>query len=168
MARGPALHTPPPRPAPAPLHPPLYPQYWSQQIKSPTNTHSSFYYLGIYGGILGGCAVIVYLRAITFVVASLRLARRIHDAAFWAVLRSPMAYFDTTIKGRITNRFSTDQQKVAPPPPLENPDLFSFWLRTAPRDHQPPTAADRQPLFNTVSVVLCLAHVLTTKPRASP
>jgi ABC-type multidrug transport system fused ATPase/permease subunit len=54
----------------------------------------------------------VYLRAITFVVASLRLARRIHDAAFWAVLRSPMAYFDTTIKGRITNRFSTDQQKV--------------------------------------------------------
>ena len=43
-------------------------------------------------------------------------------------------------------------------------------LRTAPRDHQPPTAhrqpptaANRQPLFNTISVVLCVAHVLTTK-----
>ena len=33
--------------------------------------------------------------------------------------------------------------------------------------HQPPTA-DRQPSFNTVSVVLCLVHVLTLKHRASP
>ena len=30
----------------------------------------------------------------------------------------------------------------------------------------PPTAANRQPLFNTVCVVLCLAHVLTMKQRA--
>ena len=35
--------------------------------------------------------------------------------------------------------------------------------------HQPlPTAANRHPLFNTVSVVLCLAHVLLMKQRASP
>ena len=33
---------------------------------------------------------------------------------------------------------------------------------------QPPTAANCLPLFNTVSVVLCCAHVLTMKQRASP
>ena len=32
----------------------------------------------------------------------------------------------------------------------------------------PPTAANRQPLCNTASVVLCRAHVLTMKQRASP
>ena len=35
-------------------------------------------------------------------------------------------------------------------------------------NRQPPTAANRQPLFNAVSVVLCRAHVLTMKQRASP
>ena len=56
---------------------------------------------------------------------------------------------------------------------------FFFLLRTALLDspqgrpttnrHQPPpTAANRQPLFNSVSVVLCLAHVLAMKRRASP
>ena len=41
-------------------------------------------------------------------------------------------------------------------------------LRTALKDSQPPTANPCQPLFSTVSVVLCLAHVLTTKQRLSP
>ena len=35
-----------------------------------------------------------------------------------------------------------------------------FVSRTAPKDHRPPTS-DGQPLFNPVSVVLRLAHVLT-------
>ena len=51
-----------------------------------------------------------------------------------------------------------------------------FLLRTALKDSSwgpptvnrqpPPTAANRQPLFNNASVVLCLAHVLTLKQRA--
>ena len=58
---------------------------------------------------------------------------------------------------------------------LKEPNIF-FLLRTALMDRpqgpptanrQPPTAANRQPLFKTVSVVLCLAHVLTMKQRAS-
>ena len=50
-------------------------------------------------------------------------------------------------------------------------------LRTATKDHQPPTATNRhqpptatnrQPLFSTVSVLLCPAHILTLKHRAVP
>ena len=39
---------------------------------------------------------------------------------------------------------------------------------TATNNCQPPTATNHQTLFNTVSVLLCLAHVLTAKQRASP
>ena len=37
-----------------------------------------------------------------------------------------------------------------------------------PEHHQPPTAANRQPLFNHASLVLCLVYALTLKQRASP
>ena len=48
-----------------------------------------------------------------------------------------------------------------------------FFVKDSPQglptaNRQPPTAANRQPLLNTVSVGLCLAHVLTMKQRASP
>lgn len=36
----------------------------------------------------------------------------LHNEALWAIARCPMSYFDTTKKGRITNRFSNDQQKI--------------------------------------------------------
>ena len=36
----------------------------------------------------------------------------LHTEALWAIARCPMSYFDTTKKGRITNRFSNDQQKI--------------------------------------------------------
>ena len=57
---------------------------------------------------------------------------------------------------------------------LQHPNVFFVKdgpqgqpLRTAPKDHQLPTA-HRQPLFNTVSLVLCLSHMLTMKQRVSP
>ena len=41
--------------------------------------------------------------------------------------------------------------------------------RTALKDsHSEPATANRQPLFNTASVALCLVHVLTMKQRAAP
>jgi len=47
-----------------------------------------------------------------FVIAQIGVSQRIHHMAIWTVLRAPMSYFDTTIKGRIVNRFSNDLQKV--------------------------------------------------------
>ena len=41
-------------------------------------------------------------------------------------------------------------------------------LRTAPKDHQSPTATNRQTSFNSASAVLCRTHALTMKQRASP
>ena len=52
------------------------------------------------------------MRMMLYVKASLRSSKHIHGDALWALLRAPMSYFDTTIKGRIINRFSSDLQKV--------------------------------------------------------
>ena len=63
-----------------------------------------------------------------------------------------------------------------PPPPGDTPPGLSgrtpFFVEDSPygpltANRQPPTAANRQPSFNDASVVLCLAHVLPTKQRAS-
>ena len=54
-------------------------------------------------------------------------------------------------------------------PPTTNhqpPTTNHHQLPTA-NCHQLPTTANRQPLFNTIFVVLCPAHVLTMKQRAS-
>ena len=54
----------------------------------------------------------MFVRMMLYVKASLRSCNHIHGDALWALLRAPMSYFDTTIKGRIINRFSSDLQKV--------------------------------------------------------
>lgn len=93
-------------------------QYWSERIQG-TRSHSPWVYMVTYSLILAGGSVLVYARSTAFLVSNLRLARRMHDRALWAVLRCPMSYFETTIKGRIINRFSID---------LENVDV---WLQYA-------------------------------------
>ena len=78
----------------------------------------------------------------------------------------------------MTLRFCWCDETPPPPAVLGGPILFCEGqpLRTASKDHhpptanrhQPPTAANRQPSFNSAVMVLCRAHVLTMKQRASP
>merc|ERR1719461_1874831 len=42
----------------------------------------------------------------------IRSARSMHHSMLGAVLRAPMEFHDTTPRGRITNRFSSDQASV--------------------------------------------------------
>jgi ABC-type multidrug transport system fused ATPase/permease subunit len=51
-------------------------------------------------------------RVLVFRYVSLKVSRKQHDRALWAVLRSPMSFLDTTPTGRIVNRFSSDLQRV--------------------------------------------------------
>jgi ABC-type multidrug transport system fused ATPase/permease subunit len=69
------------------------------------------HYLFLYGGLLLSCGVFVYFRAIAMAYASFAASVSLHNEALWAVLRSPMAYFDSTPTGRIVNRFSLDLQR---------------------------------------------------------
>ena len=60
--------------------------------------------MAAYGALLLLAALLVFLRAVALVTANVRACRRVHDEALWAVLRSPMSFFDTTPSGRVLNR----------------------------------------------------------------
>ena len=69
-------------------------------------------HLVVYAALLLTASLLIFGRAAVLVVANVRACRRVHDGALWAVLRSPMSFFDTTPSGRVLNRFSSDQQRV--------------------------------------------------------
>lgn len=52
--------------------------------------------------------VLVFLYAIILSLGMVTAAGRLHHKMLRKILRAPMAFFDTTPVGRITNRFSAD------------------------------------------------------------
>lgn len=82
--------------------------YWSMA----TNENDQVFFLTLYAGATGVAAAVVFARAVALVFANLRAATKAHDSALWAILRSPMDFFDTTTSGRVLNRFSSDLQQV--------------------------------------------------------
>ena len=73
---------------------------------------SSDEYLGVYSALMLLSAIFVFVRTVLFAVGSVRASTKMHEDALMATLRSPMSFFDTTLTGRIINRFSADMQKV--------------------------------------------------------
>jgi ATP-binding cassette subfamily C (CFTR/MRP) protein 1 len=57
-------------------------------------------------------AVCIYLAAFALVVGCTRATGLLHAQLLQAVLRAPMAFFDTTPAGRIVNRFSKDTDTI--------------------------------------------------------
>lgn len=69
-------------------------------------------YLGIYAGLGGGQAVVLFIGTMMFALGALTAAKRLHNNLLTKVLRLPMSFFDTTPLGRILNRFSKDVDTV--------------------------------------------------------
>ncbi|XP_078359498.1 ATP-binding cassette sub-family C member 4-like [Oculina patagonica] len=72
-----------------------------QERKEPRNLY-------IYSGIVGGSAVLQFIRAFVVFQAALRSSKMLHKSMLHAVLRAPVRFFDTSPTGRILNRFSSD------------------------------------------------------------
>eukprot|EP00928_Gymnodinium_smaydae_P032039 TRINITY_DN23320_c0_g1_i2.p1 TRINITY_DN23320_c0_g1~~TRINITY_DN23320_c0_g1_i2.p1 ORF type:complete len:1474 (-),score=167.19 TRINITY_DN23320_c0_g1_i2:114-4469(-) len=68
--------------------------------------------LAVYAALSFGTVVVLCSRMLLFRITSLRVSRQLHKDALWAVLRSPMAWLDTTPTGRVINRFSQDLQRI--------------------------------------------------------
>ncbi len=66
------------------------------------------YYIGVYVMISFISLVISLAASISGVISGLAAAVKIHNTMFQRVLRSPIAFFDTTPIGRILNRFTKD------------------------------------------------------------
>ncbi|KAE8419738.1 P-loop containing nucleoside triphosphate hydrolase protein [Aspergillus pseudocaelatus] len=67
-------------------------------------------YLGIYAGITGAQAAILYLFSVYVTTSAANASKAILEDAMYRVLRAPTSFFDTTPLGRIINRFSKDVQ----------------------------------------------------------
>ena len=65
---------------------------------------SVFYWCAVYGVSV----IFVVGHSICLQLGTLRAAKRMHNAVLNIVVRSKMAFFDTTPIGRILNRFSGD------------------------------------------------------------
>lgn len=53
-----------------------------------------------------------FIATLSLYIGTLRAARFIHNQLLFRILRAPMEFFDTTLTGRILNRFSNDTKEV--------------------------------------------------------
>ena len=111
----PSLPPPPLPPPPHPLFllPPLPPPPSFSPLPSPSSPSFplpplSACYLGIYGALGGAQAIFILFGSFALAIAGIFASRLLHDGMLKNILRSPMAFFDTTPLGRILNRFSKD------------------------------------------------------------
>ena len=65
-------------------------------------------YIGVYAGLGGTQALIMYAYSVLLSVLGTKSSKVMLRDAVTRVLRAPMSFFDTTPLGRITNRFSRD------------------------------------------------------------
>jgi ATP-binding cassette, subfamily C (CFTR/MRP), member 1 len=78
-----------------------------------TSTDSNFNdYVFRYGGLAGLQALSACANTVMFVWGGYRAAKVIHEGALSRIIRSPMAFFDSTPVGRILTRFSKDLDVV--------------------------------------------------------
>lgn len=88
-------------------------KHWAEiNSKFGNNPHIGRY-LGIYIVFgVGGAVVTVSQSLVLYTYCAIHSARILHDRMMNAVVRAPMAFFETTPLGRILNRFSNDVYRV--------------------------------------------------------
>ena len=78
------------------------------QDGSPMNQSTYMLVFALFGV---GFGVFTFLRTLTFILGAVRASTTIHDEVMVALVRSPMAFFDTTPLGRILTRVSSDMSE---------------------------------------------------------
>ncbi|KAH7140793.1 ABC transporter type 1, transmembrane domain-containing protein [Dactylonectria macrodidyma] len=82
-------------------------------------------YLGVYVAFGLGSAGLVILQSSTlWLWCSIKASRKLHESMIVAILRSPMAFFETTPAGQILNRFFSDIYRIDQSLPRQFNTLF--------------------------------------------
>ncbi|KAI9348731.1 P-loop containing nucleoside triphosphate hydrolase protein [Zopfochytrium polystomum] len=92
----------------------LWLERWTSDIAAADSAlRSNAFYLGIYAAIVVAASVLAYGTNMTMnTVTGLNASRKMHEDMLKSVMRAPMAWFDVTPTGRITNRFTQDIRTV--------------------------------------------------------
>ncbi|XP_055548703.1 multidrug resistance-associated protein 1 isoform X7 [Wyeomyia smithii] len=81
---------------------------WSTDAAATNDTSVRDMYLGVYGAFGAGQALSLYIGVLTVVMGGIKATLIIHQRLLGNLMRLPIAFFDTTPKGRIVARFSND------------------------------------------------------------
>jgi ATP-binding cassette subfamily C (CFTR/MRP) protein 4 len=79
--------------------------YWVQLDEDERNDDQQVI---IYSVLVAFFCIFSFVRSVYFFNAAIRSARHLHDSMFYAVVQTPILFFDTNPVGRILNRFSKD------------------------------------------------------------
>ncbi|KAG8760180.1 hypothetical protein FRC11_000794 [Ceratobasidium sp. 423] len=86
---------------------------WGNRNQEATENTSVGYYLFLYGMLgLASSLFSFFASVLLWVYCAVKGARNLHDAMLFAVVRSPLSFFEQTPLGRIMNLFSRDQYVV--------------------------------------------------------
>ncbi|KAL3470334.1 P-loop containing nucleoside triphosphate hydrolase protein [Aspergillus californicus] len=85
----------------------LWLSYWTSDHYPSLSTGQ---YIAIYAGLGAGSVILMFVFSTYMTTAGTNASKTMLQRAMNRVLRAPMAFFDTTPLGRITNRFSKDIQ----------------------------------------------------------
>jgi ATP-binding cassette, subfamily C (CFTR/MRP), member 1 len=88
----------------------LWLSYWSNH--STAATHAQLPFLAVFVGLNTLFACGLYVRSVTVFWRGLRASRKLFRVVLTRLLHAPMAFFDATPLGRITNRLSKDVTAV--------------------------------------------------------
>jgi len=98
----------------------------------------NMYYLSVYAGIAGVTLFVSFVSGIGMAYLSIVSSKFVHSKLLRNLQAAPMAFFDTTPTGRITNRFSRDMDAID-----QNLAMEIYWfIRT---------------LFQAISMVIVIA-----------
>ena len=101
---------------------------WADDESSTYDASVRNKYLIVYAVLGASQSIFVFLAVISLTIASINASIKLHDEMLKNVLRSPMAFFDTTPLGRIVNRFSKDIDEVDIMLPMHVKDVIYQFL----------------------------------------
>ncbi|XP_064481372.1 multidrug resistance-associated protein 1-like [Ornithodoros turicata] len=81
---------------------------WLSKWSSDTEKSRRTTYILVYGMFLLSYSIFTFVDWIVFMVGCLRASSSFHGELLYKIMRSPLAFFDSTPMGRIINRFSSD------------------------------------------------------------
>ncbi|XP_076579274.1 ATP-binding cassette sub-family C member 4-like [Chaetodon auriga] len=114
--------------------------YWADEQEKliPTNTTivqnvtkelDRDFYLGIYGGLTLATIVFGFIRNLMLFNVLVRCAQCLHNRMFYAILRTPVRFFDINPIGRVLNRFSKDIGQLDSNMPWTFVDFIQVFLQ---------------------------------------
>ncbi|XP_075974897.1 multidrug resistance-associated protein 1-like isoform X2 [Anticarsia gemmatalis] len=81
-------------------------------VNGTVDTKKRDMYLGVFGGLSLGQAIMALFSDLLPFLASMKAARILHEVLLKNILRAPLQFFEVTPVGRIVSRFSTDVDSV--------------------------------------------------------